>query len=90
MVGDRYSSRILPTGEKVHLVRPPGCMWFIRYYDWTWLDGLIFMRATVSTERLNWQHLEFGTEEDAYAFVAGAINKGEAPSIQSCGHPSPE
>ena len=63
------ASRQLDSGETVHLVRDPGGKWQIKQYDWSWVNGLILLTATVFAEKLGWQDLTFETKENAYVFV---------------------
>lgn len=75
-----HDSRDLETGETVHLVRRPGGKWRISSYDWTWTNGLMLYTATVFSQTLNWDNLDFDTPDDAYRFVEQQFRDGKAPS----------
>ena len=83
-----HKSRILPTGEQVHLIQRPDHGWFISSYEWSWLAGTptiglpggnIMNTARVFAQNLGWEDIEFETPEDAFKFVREKIDSGEAP-----------
>lgn len=82
-----HDSRLLKSGEEVHLIKAPKKKWAISSYDWSWFandsDGLALMTAQVFAQKVGWEKLEFDTAEDAYAFVEQQIKTGKVPRRQN-------
>jgi len=76
-----HLSRVLPTGEQVHLIHHPDRGWFVNSYEWSWLTdhGQMLTTAQVFAQRLGWDTIEFETPDDAIKFVQEKINEGVVP-----------
>lgn len=83
ITGYGHDSRVLPSGEEVHLIKMPEKKWGINSYEWSWLNrqsGLMLMSARVFAPMVGWQSMAFDTADDAYAFVERQLKKGKIPS----------
>ena len=91
----KHDHREFQTGETVYLTKDPGSNWRIDQYDYSWPEGRregpggvllapeVLMNARVFAQRMGWEDLRFGTEDEAYAFVAEQIRAGKAPGASA-------
>jgi hypothetical protein len=82
ITGEGHDSRILASGEEVHLLKMRGKKWTISSYDWSWLDGMVLQNPRVFAEKVGWNTMEFETADAAYAFVEKQIKKGKVPGAK--------
>ena len=89
----KHDHREFQTGETVYLTKDPGSNWRIDQYELLarrpakGREGCscaeVLMNARVFAQRMGWEDLRFGTEDEAYAFVAEQIRAGKAPGASA-------
>lgn len=77
-----HKSRMLSTGEQVHLIQHPDQGWRINSYEWSWIAGMSLQSCQVFAQHMGWEDIEFATPDEAIAFVQEQINTGVAPGKQ--------
>jgi hypothetical protein len=88
LTGQGHDSRVLPSGEEVHLTKAPGGKWCINFYDWSWVEGQSLMNRRFFAQTLGLEGEEFETANDAYTFVERLIKKGKIPNKSTSGDSS--